>query len=61
MHNMIVKEKHADMNYGQGWEFEGEPVEPQIGPPVDFANFFKCIMKCEIVQLTTDSKKIRLN
>jgi hypothetical protein len=32
MHNMIVEDEHDEELHDQGWQFQGELVEPQPGP-----------------------------
>jgi hypothetical protein len=31
MHNMIAEQERDDSIHDQGWQFEGELVEPQLG------------------------------
>jgi hypothetical protein len=38
MHNMIIEEERDDSVYGQGWDFQGELVTPNLGP-VSFQDF----------------------
>jgi hypothetical protein len=62
MHNMIIEEERDENVYGQGWNFQGELVAPRARTTGGLGwLFFKSIMKCKTVQLTTDSKKICSN
>ncbi|XP_073354888.1 uncharacterized protein [Aegilops tauschii subsp. strangulata] len=39
MHNMIMEDERGDSIYDQGFDFEGENVEPQQPPPATFEHF----------------------
>jgi len=39
MHNMIVEEERDESVYDQGWEFQGDLVALQPGPPADLIDF----------------------
>ena len=39
MHNMIVEDERGDSIYDQGFDFQGENVEPEHPPPATFEQF----------------------
>ena len=39
MHNMIVEDERDDSIYDQGFDFQGENVEPEQQPPATFQQF----------------------
>ena len=39
MHNIIVEDEHDDSIYDQGFDFQGENVEPEHAPPATFEQF----------------------
>ena len=39
MHNMIVEDERDDSIYNQGFDFQGENVEPEHPPPATFEQF----------------------
>jgi hypothetical protein len=40
MHNMIIEDEHDDNIYDQGWDYQGDLVEPE-GAAATFAQFIQ--------------------
>ena len=41
MHNMIVEDERDESIYDQGFDFQGENVEPEQPPPATFGQFVR--------------------
>ncbi|XP_071680521.1 uncharacterized protein [Lolium perenne] len=54
MQNMIVEEERDDNVYDQGWEFQGDLVAPEPGPPTDLVDFLH--VHHELRDLATHSR-----